>query len=307
MPAPMPMPDRPAHILETALYAADLDAAEGFYGGVLGLERAARAGDRHVFFRLAGAMLLIFNPAETERPPTGLPVPPHGARGPGHLAFAASATDLDAWRARLVAAGVAIEADFLWPNGARFDLRARPRRQLHRAHGAGPLGLRPRVRRGAAPSPWPNTQAHHHHTRARLRASTRPRRDPAPSPWRKCAADAAAREGRRSRRGWAGGAARTPPGLGPGSSASPPQRHPIAADLDPREAVEVGHAEKRGLRARRRSRSPRPRCRRSRRTPRGRAATARAAPHGPRGRSPLVGGDQPPSSALRSSSAAPSR
>ena len=69
--------------------------------------------DRHVFFRLAGAMLLIFNPAETERPPTGLPVPPHGARGPGHLAFAASATDLDAWRARLVAAGVAIEADFL--------------------------------------------------------------------------------------------------------------------------------------------------------------------------------------------------
>ena len=119
MPAPMPMPDRPAHILETALYAADLDAAEAFYGGVLGLERAARAGDRHVFFRLAGAMLLIFNPAETERPPTGLPVPPHGARGPGHLAFAASAAELDAWRARLVAAGVAIEADFLWPSGAR--------------------------------------------------------------------------------------------------------------------------------------------------------------------------------------------
>ena len=55
----------PATILETALYAPDLDAAEAFYGGILGLERVARAGDRHVFFRLDRAMLLIFNPAET--------------------------------------------------------------------------------------------------------------------------------------------------------------------------------------------------------------------------------------------------
>jgi catechol 2,3-dioxygenase-like lactoylglutathione lyase family enzyme len=111
----------PAFILETALYAADLDAAEAFYGGVLGLERATRAGGRHVFFRLDGAMLLIFNPAETERPPSdgALPVPPHGAHGPGHIAFAASAIELDRWHHRLTAAGVAIEADFRWPNGAR--------------------------------------------------------------------------------------------------------------------------------------------------------------------------------------------
>jgi catechol 2,3-dioxygenase-like lactoylglutathione lyase family enzyme len=114
------MPEPPSHLLETALYASDLDAAEAFYGGILGLERAARAGERHVFFRLAGAMLLIFNPAETERPLTGpLPVPAHGARGPGHLAFAADGLQLDAWHARLLAAGVAIEADFRWPNGAR--------------------------------------------------------------------------------------------------------------------------------------------------------------------------------------------
>jgi catechol 2,3-dioxygenase-like lactoylglutathione lyase family enzyme len=108
-------------ILETALYAADLDAAEGFYGGGLGLERVARVGDRHVFFRLAGSMLLIFNPSETERPPgdAGLPVPPHGARGAGHLAFAASGAELERWRGRLLEAGVEIEADFRWPNGAR--------------------------------------------------------------------------------------------------------------------------------------------------------------------------------------------
>ncbi len=111
----------PTSILETALYAPDLDAAEAFYGGILGLRRVTRAGDRHVFFRLTAAMLLIFNPAETERP-TGdaaLPVPPHGAQGPGHVAFAATALDLDRWRTHLAAHDVAIEADFRWPNGAR--------------------------------------------------------------------------------------------------------------------------------------------------------------------------------------------
>lgn len=104
-------------VLETALYAADLDAAEGFYGGILGLERVTRAGNRHVFFRLDAAMLLIFNPDETEIPPAsdGLPVPPHGGRGAGHVAFAASGAALDRWRARLEAAGVAIEAEFRWP------------------------------------------------------------------------------------------------------------------------------------------------------------------------------------------------
>lgn len=108
-------------ILETALYATDLDAAEAFYGGILGLVKVTRSGERHVFFRLDSAMLLVFNPAETARPPAAgaLPVPPHGAHGPGHVAFAAEAAGIDALRARLMAAGVAIEADFSWPNGAR--------------------------------------------------------------------------------------------------------------------------------------------------------------------------------------------
>lgn len=116
------MTQAPARLLETALYADDLDAAEAFYGGVLGLERVARAGDRHVFFRCGAGMLLVFNPAETARPPApdALPVPPHGARGPGHVAFAATEAELDAWVDRLAAAGLAVEADFRWPgSGAR--------------------------------------------------------------------------------------------------------------------------------------------------------------------------------------------
>lgn len=107
----MPKPP-PLRILESALYAADLDAAEAFYGGVLGLERILRSGTRHVFYRCGDGVLLIFNPAETQAPaadPT-LPVPPHGAEGAGQL---------DAWAVLLPAVGVAIEADFRWPNGAR--------------------------------------------------------------------------------------------------------------------------------------------------------------------------------------------
>ncbi|SIO22325.1 Glyoxalase/Bleomycin resistance protein/Dioxygenase superfamily protein [Rhodovulum sp. ES.010] len=110
-----------AAVLEAALYADDLDDAEAFYGGVLALERIVRVGDRHVFYRVGPTILLVFNPAETRKPPTNpdLPVPPHGADGPGHLCLAAARIEIDAWRARLDAAGHPVEADFLWPNGAR--------------------------------------------------------------------------------------------------------------------------------------------------------------------------------------------
>jgi catechol 2,3-dioxygenase-like lactoylglutathione lyase family enzyme len=115
------MPEAVARsVLETSLYADDLDAAEAFYGGLLGLERIRRLGARHVFYRCGEGMLLIFNPAETERPSDhGPPVPVHGARGPGHVCFASSAAGIEEWRRRFNAAGVAVDADFRWPGGAR--------------------------------------------------------------------------------------------------------------------------------------------------------------------------------------------
>ena len=112
----------PSAILESALYVDDLDAAEEFYGGVLGLEVITRAEGRHVFFRCGDGVLLLFNADATEVPPAPdarLPVPPHGARGPGHLCFAASAEEIDRWKTELQSQGIAIEADFEWPNGGR--------------------------------------------------------------------------------------------------------------------------------------------------------------------------------------------
>lgn len=107
-------------ILETVLYAADLAAAEAFYARLLGTEPYARVEGRHVFFKLEGQMLLIFNPEATRKPAVGkLPVPAHGADGEGHVCFSAAPLGIDAWRNRVAGQGLSMEADFEWPGGGR--------------------------------------------------------------------------------------------------------------------------------------------------------------------------------------------
>jgi catechol 2,3-dioxygenase-like lactoylglutathione lyase family enzyme len=107
---------RAREILETCVYAADLDAAERFYSTVLGLERIARVEGRHVFFRCGGRVFLVFNPEATAE---GSHVPGHGSTGPGHACFAVTADELDGWRAHLAEAGVEIEQEHEWPGGGR--------------------------------------------------------------------------------------------------------------------------------------------------------------------------------------------
>lgn len=108
----------PSGILESALYVDDLDAAEAFYRDVMGLEVLTRLEGRHVFFRCGQGVLLLFDPAETSKPPapdSRLPVPPHGTKGDGHLCFAGSAEEIERWKTYLEANDIAIEADFRWP------------------------------------------------------------------------------------------------------------------------------------------------------------------------------------------------
>lgn len=109
-------------VLESALYAENLDETAAFYEQILGLERIVTVPGRHVFFRVEGGVLLVFRPKATTRPPTAdarLPVPAHGTEGEGHLCLAATAGEISEWRRRLEAAGVEIEADFDWPQGGR--------------------------------------------------------------------------------------------------------------------------------------------------------------------------------------------
>ena len=108
-------------VLEAAVYADDLEAARRFYGGVLGLPEIAAVEGRHVFFGAGHSVLLVFRPAATREPPgpDALPVPPHGAEGPGHVCLTVAEDGLEAMAARLRAAGVEIESDFQWPHGPR--------------------------------------------------------------------------------------------------------------------------------------------------------------------------------------------
>jgi catechol 2,3-dioxygenase-like lactoylglutathione lyase family enzyme len=112
----------PAGILETVIYAADLDAAEDFYADVLGMVPFSKLAGRQLFYHCGDQVMLVFNPTATKVPPAtdaNLPVPPHGATGEGHVCFRASRAEIEEWKRRLENAGVEIEADFVWPSGGR--------------------------------------------------------------------------------------------------------------------------------------------------------------------------------------------
>lgn len=101
-------------IYESVLYAGDLREAEKFYSEALGLE-VARRSDLLLTFRCGESVLLVFDPEKSAQ--SDRSVPSHGAKGPGHIAFAVEMADLDAWRARLAAAGVEIEQEVEWESG----------------------------------------------------------------------------------------------------------------------------------------------------------------------------------------------
>ena len=76
-------------VLETALYVDDLEAAERFYAGVLGLPKISTMAGRMLVFRCQPGVVLVFDPRQTERDPivvNGGSIPLHGARGAGHMA-----------------------------------------------------------------------------------------------------------------------------------------------------------------------------------------------------------------------------
>ena len=106
---------RVSGLLEAAIYGEDLAALERFYVDVFGLEPIARTEARNVVLRAGRSAIILFDP-RTSAEERG-PFPPHGASGPGHVAFVVPDDDLSRWRARLEQLGVAVEREIDWPEG----------------------------------------------------------------------------------------------------------------------------------------------------------------------------------------------
>jgi len=105
----------PRFVLETSLYAADLRAAEQFYGDVLGLSISLR-GDRHVTFRCGPGVLHVFDP-DASRADGSLPS--HGTDEALHVAFGVPTDQLAAWQRRFHRHDVTVEHTERWGDGQR--------------------------------------------------------------------------------------------------------------------------------------------------------------------------------------------
>lgn len=108
-------------ILESCLYAENLDDAEAFYSKLPGIEFVSKEEGRHVFFRCGSTMLLIFNPAHTSTHQTevdGNKIPLHGSTGVGHIAFAIQKGKLTEWKNFFHQNRISIESEITWPNGS---------------------------------------------------------------------------------------------------------------------------------------------------------------------------------------------
>ncbi len=106
-------------ILETAVYVDDMEAAHGFYTGVLGLKRMV-SGDRLYAYDAGPAQtLLVFHRGHTGEDvetPGGV-VPGHDTSGHGHFAFRIAAAQLQPWRDHLEGQGVPVISEVVWPAG----------------------------------------------------------------------------------------------------------------------------------------------------------------------------------------------
>ena len=109
-----------AGVLESSLYVDDMPRARRFYEEGLGLVPMFADARLTAYAVGAHSALLLFLRGATAEA-TDLPggtIPGHGGEGQLHCALAIAAADLAAWEARLLAAGIALEARMTWPRGS---------------------------------------------------------------------------------------------------------------------------------------------------------------------------------------------
>jgi catechol 2,3-dioxygenase-like lactoylglutathione lyase family enzyme len=110
---------RVSHILETALYVADLDVSQTFYQRLMGFELFLRDDRMAALGVPGGGVLLLFRrggSVEASTTPFGV-IPGHNGEGHLHLAFGIPRGELARWEAHLAAQQVEIESRISWARG----------------------------------------------------------------------------------------------------------------------------------------------------------------------------------------------
>jgi catechol 2,3-dioxygenase-like lactoylglutathione lyase family enzyme len=108
-------------ILETSLYVKDPQRAADFYRRLFNFTTLLDT-DRLIALDVAGrSVLLLFQEGATGEPyaTSGGVIPGHAGSGVSHFAFSIALDDLEQWKERLIAYGIAIESVVKWPGDAR--------------------------------------------------------------------------------------------------------------------------------------------------------------------------------------------
>jgi catechol 2,3-dioxygenase-like lactoylglutathione lyase family enzyme len=106
-------------VLETSLYARELERTAAFYRNLFGF-KALVDSPRLVAFEIAArSVLLVFQSGATEDEIVDArgKIPGHDGVGRLHLAFSIAREDLDAWRKRLFQNGIELVGEYRWPRG----------------------------------------------------------------------------------------------------------------------------------------------------------------------------------------------
>jgi catechol 2,3-dioxygenase-like lactoylglutathione lyase family enzyme len=102
-------------VAEAVLYVTDIPRARQFYTEVLGLPVTNEFEDALFLQTGQNSTLILFDINKLEQRIS--PIPGHGARGRGHVSLSIAPEQMDAWRERLRAHGVAIEHEQDWSVG----------------------------------------------------------------------------------------------------------------------------------------------------------------------------------------------
>lgn len=101
-----------SHLLESALYVADLSVSKAFYQRIFGFPVLYEDHRMCALLVPSSAVLLLFRhdgSLEPSHVPGGT-IPPHGGKGALHLCFAIPLASLDEWSRHLEKEGVALES-----------------------------------------------------------------------------------------------------------------------------------------------------------------------------------------------------